>query len=70
MTSLRTMWGTDLEKIREMGEPFAAYFRQEVGVFLNNGTIENVGKIYRLSRAGKLLADGIAAELFFPTPGE
>ncbi len=70
MTSLRTMWGTDLEKIREMGEPFAVYFRQEVGVFLNNGTIENVGKIYRLSPAGKLLADGIAAELFFPTPGE
>ena len=70
MTSLRTMWGTELGKIREMGEPFAAYFQQEVRVFLNNGTIENVGEIYRLSRAGKLLADGIAAELFYPVSGE
>jgi hypothetical protein len=33
---------------------------------LDNGTVENIGKIYRLSRTGKLLADGIAAELFYP----
>ncbi len=65
MTSLRTMWGADLEKIGSMGAGFAAHFRQLAVPFLAAGKMEQAGSRYRLSRAGKFLADGIAAELFF-----
>jgi oxygen-independent coproporphyrinogen-3 oxidase len=65
MTSLRTMWGADLEKIRAMGEAFAVRFEQSAQPFLKNGKMECEGGIFRLTRAGKFLADGIAAELFF-----
>lgn len=64
MTSLRTVWGADLNKIRALGGAFAAHFLKTVGVFLKNRMVEQRGETYRLTRAGKLLADGIASELF------
>lgn len=64
MTALRTMWGIDLEKIRGMGAAFAGHFERSVQVFLANQTVEQSGTTFRLSPAGKFLADGIAAELF------
>jgi oxygen-independent coproporphyrinogen-3 oxidase len=65
MTSLRTMWGADLEKIRAMSEAFAAHFEQSAQPFLKNGKMERAGDIFRLTCTGKFLTDGIAAELFF-----
>jgi oxygen-independent coproporphyrinogen-3 oxidase len=65
MTSLRTMWGVDLGKIRAMSEAFAAHFEELAQPFLKNGKMEQAGDTFRLTRAGKFLADGIAAELFF-----
>jgi len=65
MTSLRTMWGTDLEKIMAMGEGFAQHFETEARTFLEIGVLEQEGQTFRLSRAGKLLADRVAMELFF-----
>ncbi len=65
MTSLRTAAGCDLEKIRAMGAPFEAHFLGNVQVFLANETVVNAeGRHFKLTRQGKLLADGIAAELF------
>ncbi len=64
MTSLRTMWGADLTKIRDLDALFVAHFERSAQVFLKEGTMERSGEIYRLTRAGKFLADGIAAELF------
>lgn len=66
MTSLRTMWGTDIEKIQQWGGQFAAYFERAAQPFLDQGTMERTGDKYRLTPAGKFLADGIAAELFWP----
>ncbi|NCA85924.1 MAG: radical SAM family heme chaperone HemW [Clostridia bacterium] len=65
MTSLRTMWGTDLQKIqsrfgaglRQMVLQQAASFQKKGLVFINNNIIT-------LTQPGKLFADGIAAELF------
>jgi oxygen-independent coproporphyrinogen-3 oxidase len=65
MTSLRTMWGADLSKIRAMGEAFAEHFERSAQPFLKNETLERRGDNFRLSLSGKFLADGIAAELFF-----
>lgn len=64
MTSLRTMWGTDLEKIRAMDTAFAKHFETEAQSFLEIGVLEQDGQTFRLSRAGKLLADRVAMELF------
>jgi len=64
MTSLRTMWGTDLEKIRATDETFAKHFETEAQSFLEMGMLEQDGQTFRLSRTGKLLADRVAMELF------
>lgn len=62
MTGLRTAWGCNLLKIRDLG--FEMHFAQGVKMFLEDGTMERIGDIFRLTKSGKFLADGIAAELF------
>ena len=64
MTALRTIWGVETEKLEALGLTYAAYFEQAVQRYLLAGTVEKNGATYRLSRAGKLLADRIAMELF------
>jgi len=64
MTALRTMWGADLEKIRTMGEEFTKHFETQAQSFLASGVLEKDAQTFRLSRAGKLLADRVAMELF------
>ncbi len=65
MVSLRTMWGCELNSIRErFGEGPAAYFSRLAAPYLTSGEmIENSG-IYYLTDEGKLFADGIASNLF------
>lgn len=65
MTSLRTMWGADLERIRAMGGEFARYFEKAAKPFLESGMLEKTEYNFRLSSEGKLLADRVAMELFF-----
>ena len=62
MTGLRTKWGCSLLKIKELG--FEAEFTDVAKQFLADGTMEQVGDIFRLTKSGRFLADGIAAELF------
>jgi putative oxygen-independent coproporphyrinogen III oxidase len=68
MTTMRTMWGADLGKIRAMGGAFAQHFERAAQPFLANGTMEQNAENYRLRPAGKLLADRIALELFVDAP--
>jgi len=65
MTSLRTMWGCDIAKIRrDFGEEFAAGSQQSAVRFIDAGDMtENEGILY-LTDKGKLFADGIASEMF------
>ena len=65
MTALRTMWGVDLGKIRDMGEAFERHFTTAVQPYLADQTVEQQGETYRTTRKGKLLADGIAAAVFW-----
>lgn len=65
MTGLRTVWGCEIQHIAGIRQDFAAYFKTGIQPFLHDGTVEQNGELYRLSRTGKLLADRIAADLFW-----
>jgi len=64
MTSLRTMWGCDLEKIKSWGDTTVQYFLNKSEVFIKNKTLQQEGQYFKLTRQGKLLADNISMELF------
>jgi oxygen-independent coproporphyrinogen-3 oxidase len=65
MTSLRTMWGTDLQIIQSR---FGAGFRQMVSeqavLFQEKGLVFIIDNLITLTQKGKLFADGIAGEFF------
>lgn len=65
MTALRTMWGVDLEKIKALGARFEEHFLKTSLPFLESGHLIRKDDNFSLSKAGKLLADRIAMELFF-----
>jgi oxygen-independent coproporphyrinogen-3 oxidase len=65
LTSLRTMWGSDVEHIRKIfGENFAGHFIKSVDPFIRNRWVEKKEPVYTLTREGKFFADKIAMELF------
>jgi oxygen-independent coproporphyrinogen-3 oxidase len=65
MTSIRTMWGTDLKKIsQEFGENFVTQLLKDVRRFKENGQVTIRQDVIYLTNNGKLFADGIAASLF------
>jgi len=62
MTSLRTMDGLNLKQVKDViGHKLRIGSRK----FIERGLMVEEGDHLKLTRAGKLLADGIAAELFF-----
>ena len=65
MTSLRTMWGVDLEHIRDnFGEKYAKKFEKGVKNHILTGKMFQKDQKFILNDKGMLFADGIAAELF------
>src|SRR5690606_34662361 len=66
MTSLRTMWGIDLEKImRDFGADSKQSLLSNIQPFVAHQEVELVQERYLiLTMKGKLLADYIASELF------
>lgn len=65
MTSLRTMWGLDLDKVaRDFGEHYVDQTQKLAKTFLVNGKLLNEGNLIKLTNKGKLFADGIAAQFF------
>jgi oxygen-independent coproporphyrinogen-3 oxidase len=65
MTSLRTMWGLDLQKIEnDFGSSYADHFLKMVGRFLKDGFVAESHTVYTLTAAGKLMSDHITRELF------
>jgi oxygen-independent coproporphyrinogen-3 oxidase len=65
MTSLRTIWGTELEKVADFGEKYGTHFLKTIQSFLQDESICEKNKNYSLTSKGKLLADRITMELFF-----
>lgn len=65
MTSLRTMWGCDLGKIgMEYGAHAAGQIKQQSQQWMEGGKLTLQDNTLLLTKAGKLLADGIAGDLF------
>ena len=74
MTSLRTIWGLDLNLIQQnFGEVYANYFLKEIDLYISTADViiekspsplERDGVRYYLSDKGKLIADKIASDLF------
>ncbi|GGE62550.1 coproporphyrinogen III oxidase [Pedobacter psychrotolerans] len=65
MTSLRTMWGTDLKKIEsDFGSEFLAETNHNLKAFEEKDWLIIQNDQIKLSERGKLFADHIASELF------
>ena len=62
MTSLRTMEGLDLSKL---SEAMSCELRAASRKYIENGLMKLENNFLKLTNEGKLLADGIAADLFF-----
>ncbi|WP_231459018.1 MULTISPECIES: radical SAM family heme chaperone HemW [unclassified Pedobacter] len=65
MTSLRTIWGTDLQKIEtDFGKDFLEETKHNLRRFENKDWLNIENNTIKLSENGKLFADYIASELF------
>lgn len=65
MTSLRTMWGCNLEIVRQQfGEKFEKQLLKNAQRYLKEEKLEQRNEVLYLTRSGKLFADGVASDLF------
>ena len=65
MTSLRTMWGIQLDKINtDFGQGYENLTLKQAKPFISTGRLSIKDNVLKLTNEGKLFADGIAAELF------
>ncbi len=65
MTGLRTKWGVSLQKVKdEFGNDYAEYLLNQAEHNLKNGLLILENKTLKISKKGKFLSDGIAADLF------
>lgn len=64
MTSLRTIWGCDIERVGAIDNSYRAHFEAQIQPFIVSGDVVMDQGIYRLTDQGKFLADGIAAAVF------
>lgn len=65
MTSLRTMWGLDLDKLNTIAKGAEGQLNKAAQRYFENGWIQQKEDVITLTQTGKLYADNIAAELFF-----
>jgi len=65
MTGLRTIWGVSLEQIKiEFGQKFYTYLTQQAQKKIEDGLLYIEKDHLLVSKKGKFLSDGIAADLF------
>jgi oxygen-independent coproporphyrinogen III oxidase len=65
MTSLRTSEGVQLSRVHDQwGNDMAETLVKNSEKYMSRGMLLNAGNSLRLTREGKLFADGIAADLF------
>jgi oxygen-independent coproporphyrinogen-3 oxidase len=65
MTGLRTMWGCNANELKgKFGNIYMNLFLSGIQKFILNGLVISNNNTYILTNKGKLMADGIAADLF------
>ncbi|WPU95142.1 radical SAM family heme chaperone HemW [Mucilaginibacter sabulilitoris] len=65
MTSIRTMWGLDLNRLNSIAQASADELLIAARRYFDNGWITKKDDVLYLTHTGKLYADNIAAGLFF-----
>lgn len=65
MTGLRTKWGCDSDRFENIISGSSTKISNDALSFLDDGLLEQDGKVIRLTREGKFYADQIASDLFF-----
>ena len=66
MTRLRTQFGVNLQEIKNLfGEKLALYFEKEARVFFEKELLKEESNKILITKKGKFLSDGIAADLFY-----
>lgn len=65
MTSLRTIWGLDLDKLNAISKNSSEQLIKEAEEHFDKGWIQQKDNTITLTNAGKLYADKIASDLFF-----
>ena len=64
-TSLRTIWGVDLDYLSERFlENIIEHFLKEIAKWIEKGFIQKTNKKYTLTQKGKAFADGVSSDLF------
>ena len=64
LTSLRTIWGTDLRVIKQFGDNYLSNCLQEAQAYFDSADLLQKGDHIYLTDKGKLLADRISSDLF------
>jgi oxygen-independent coproporphyrinogen-3 oxidase len=65
LTSLRTMWGIDLDEIQQRyGVNYVKYTQGVADLFLRTGELMKNGSKIRLTKKGIFLADYVVREFF------
>lgn len=65
LTTLRTVWGSDLNHLELLGKSFLDHCMNESKVYENSGDLIQKDNHLYLTEKGKLLADRIASDLFW-----
>ncbi len=65
MTSLRTMWGLDIDKLDNIAKGSSSELIRAADGFFDKGWMSKKDTIITLTQEGKLYADKIASDLFF-----
>lgn len=66
ITGLRTMWGINLDKLRDtFGEKMLAYCMQQAAPHRRNGLLIEKDSVLTLSRQGIFISDGIMSDLLY-----
>ena len=65
LTALRTVWGVDVGRLTKILPEGIDDFLLKTDAYISRGEMLRNGDAFVLTRSGKLLADGIAGDLFF-----
>jgi len=64
LTSLRTIWGVDLNRMKDLGEGYLSSCLAEAEKYIRSGDVYRTASGLFLSDKGKLIADRISSDLF------
>ena len=65
LTSLRTKWGCDLNKVKSIGLGFYIHCLEAAEVHIKSQLLERNEMNLKITAKGLLLADGLASDLFW-----